>query len=87
MPTINCRECHKEVSDAAQTCPHCGIKDPSPEVAKDTSLFQVMQISLAALAGIGIGVGAYSGSWTVFQLAVFGLLAVTVALAATRSQR
>ena len=32
MTIINCRECKKEVSNQAQTCPHCGIE--RPEIAE-----------------------------------------------------
>ena len=28
---VKCRECGKEVSDQAKTCPHCGIAKPVPE--------------------------------------------------------
>ena len=26
MALIKCKECNKEVSDTAKTCPHCGYK-------------------------------------------------------------
>ena len=29
MALVPCRECGKEVSDAAEACPYCGIKTPS----------------------------------------------------------
>lgn len=29
MALVPCRECGKEVSDAAEKCPHCGISTPS----------------------------------------------------------
>jgi hypothetical protein len=29
MALVKCRECGQEVSDQAETCPHCGIKSPS----------------------------------------------------------
>ncbi|MCS6258831.1 zinc ribbon domain-containing protein [Shewanella baltica] len=28
MALVKCKECGKEVSKSAKTCPHCGIKDP-----------------------------------------------------------
>jgi len=28
MALTKCKECKKEVSDKAKTCPHCGVKDP-----------------------------------------------------------
>mgnify|MGYP001282484131 CR=1 FL=1 len=30
MALIKCRECGREVSSSAKTCPGCGIKDPQP---------------------------------------------------------
>lgn len=30
MSLVKCRECGKEVSDSAKSCPHCGIKNPAP---------------------------------------------------------
>ncbi len=31
MAMATCRECKKDVSTNAKTCPHCGTKDPTPE--------------------------------------------------------
>ena len=31
MALVPCRECGKEVSDQAKTCPYCGIKTPSKQ--------------------------------------------------------
>lgn len=28
MALTKCKECKKEVSTSAKTCPHCGVKDP-----------------------------------------------------------
>lgn len=42
----SCRECKKEVSDEAATCPHCGVAKP---VKKDTSLSAII---LAAIFGL-----------------------------------
>ncbi|MDZ4263894.1 MAG: hypothetical protein U1B30_16395 [Pseudomonadota bacterium] len=28
MALVSCKECKKEVSKSAKTCPHCGVKDP-----------------------------------------------------------
>ena len=30
MALVSCRECGKQVSGEAKTCPHCGISDPEP---------------------------------------------------------
>lgn len=29
MALTKCKECKKEVSSSAKTCPHCGVKDPA----------------------------------------------------------
>lgn len=28
MALVNCKECKKEISKSAKTCPHCGVKNP-----------------------------------------------------------
>lgn len=33
MAMVNCRECKNAVSDQAESCPHCGIKNPAPIAA------------------------------------------------------
>ncbi|MBT5469954.1 MAG: hypothetical protein HOK41_05080 [Nitrospina sp.] len=38
MALVNCRECEKEVSDQAETCPHCGIDSPKFEEEKKYTL-------------------------------------------------
>lgn len=36
MSMVNCRECGKEVSSEAKSCPHCGIKKPAPKKPTST---------------------------------------------------
>ena len=31
MGMVKCRECGKDVSNEAKTCPHCGVATPAPE--------------------------------------------------------
>jgi hypothetical protein len=31
MAMVKCRECDKEVSSKAKTCPNCGVKNPQPQ--------------------------------------------------------
>lgn len=54
MGLVKCRECNKEVSENAQTCPYCGVKNPSS--AKANRSFWIKIILLALLLG-GIGYG------------------------------
>ena len=51
MALINCKECGKEISDKAFTCPHCGIKLKRPVYA-----FLLLSISLTiGIAGFIFG--------------------------------
>ncbi|PKK89745.1 MAG: hypothetical protein CVV64_13155 [Candidatus Wallbacteria bacterium HGW-Wallbacteria-1] len=38
MALTKCRECNNEVSDKAETCPHCGIAKPAPEAKQGSTL-------------------------------------------------
>src|SRR5689334_11699865 len=56
MALRSCRECGKDVSTEARTCPHCGIPRPAPEHAPPTSQERrTGAIALALLAVVGVG--------------------------------
>ena len=44
MALINCKECGKEISDGAITCPHCGAKINTTQGWKLLGLFAIMFI-------------------------------------------
>lgn len=48
MALTKCKECKKEVSTQAKTCPHCGVKDPGVKLSD-------MLIGLVFLVVIGWG--------------------------------
>lgn len=50
MAVTPCRECGKEVSTAAKTCPHCGVNRPGDETAN-----RVDQISSMGKSFMGCG--------------------------------
>lgn len=55
MPQQMCRECHRLVSELANTCPHCGISRPVAADGPFTHLrphFSALLLGLA-LAGVG----------------------------------
>jgi hypothetical protein len=54
MALVKCKECKKEVSDSAKTCPHCGIKNPGVKWNIWHSLF-----GLAGLIFIYLVVGLF----------------------------
>jgi len=49
MALVPCRECGKEVSDQAESCPYCGIKTPSKKRRKRRIIITVI-VMLAAIA-------------------------------------
>ena len=49
MALVKCKECGKEVSKKAETCPHCGIKNPGIT----TSEYFIGFIVLFGIVGIG----------------------------------
>jgi hypothetical protein len=51
MALIECKECHKQVSDSAKTCPHCGAKVPRRSVIK----LLIIGLAILILTGIIIG--------------------------------
>jgi hypothetical protein len=50
MVMVKCRECGKEVSDEAKTCPHCGIANPAPP----SKFGKYIKIGLGALIVFGM---------------------------------
>ena len=54
MALVKCRECGKEVSKEAKTCPHCGIKSPfKPDisVSEGCAILVIMVVLLGVLLG------------------------------------
>jgi hypothetical protein len=50
MAMVKCRECDKEVSNKAKTCPNCGVKNPQPQ-----SKFNLyLKLALGAILVISI---------------------------------
>lgn len=56
MALVPCRECGKEVSDQAESCPNCGIKTPSAKRRKIklaiTALVVVVVLSVLSMLGV-----------------------------------
>ena len=44
MAIVNCKECGKEISDMAQTCPHCGVV-----LKKDTYTKEILTAKKVAI--------------------------------------
>jgi hypothetical protein len=64
MPHQMCRECHRLVSEAANTCPHCGIPQPVPTDDPFPHLRPYASALLLGLALLWIG-----GLWFRYQVA------------------
>lgn len=55
MAIKKCKECNKEVSSSAKTCPHCGVKKPGISARVSLKYFivaLVLSMSVAAIAMI-----------------------------------
>jgi hypothetical protein len=62
MAIVKCRECGKDVSSQAETCPHCGIRAPAPHktnAARDTLIL----FGIGALV-IFVGARSLMGAFT-----------------------
>jgi hypothetical protein len=69
-----CRECHRLVSEAANTCPHCGVPRPAETDGPWAHLRPYGSALLLGLALVGVG-----GLWFRYQLE--HLVAAPVAVA------
>jgi len=50
MALVPCRECGKEVSDEAKTCPYCGIRTPSK--ARRKRKFIITAVIILVIVGL-----------------------------------
>ncbi|HDG1673796.1 TPA: hypothetical protein PFE07_003264 [Kluyvera cryocrescens] len=48
MALTKCKECKKEVSTSAKTCPHCGVANPGVNVMKGCLILIVLAIGFGA---------------------------------------
>ena len=54
MALTKCKECGKEVSTGAKTCPHCGIKNPGVK-GKDAAIGCLVMIVIVGLLTVLLG--------------------------------
>jgi hypothetical protein len=59
MALVPCRECGKEVSDQAESCPNCGIKTPSAKRRKIKLAIRALVVVLIVTIISVLGVKAY----------------------------
>lgn len=75
MALIICPECEKEISDTANSCPHCGYK-----LSNDSNFKKTEVHSLPAKKGVGAGnlfigiILLITGIITMFLLGIFGII-------------
>jgi len=61
MALVKCRECGKDVSSEAPTCPHCGVVKPAPKKAFNPSISGGQGCLLIIVILVVIGIIAGSG--------------------------
>ncbi|ELY4778454.1 hypothetical protein SM077_000237 [Cronobacter sakazakii] len=49
MALTKCKECKKEVSTSAKTCPHCGVKNPGVTAKQTLGGFIVLAVIIGAI--------------------------------------
>lgn len=59
MALVPCRECGKEVSDQAESCPYCGIKTPSAKRRKIKLAIRALILILVLSILFVLGLKAY----------------------------
>jgi len=70
---INCPECHREISDKAESCPHCGFP---LEVELTQAVESGQQPQIKAKSGIADGVKIGAGMFIVLPLLIGAALLV-----------
>ena len=78
MALIHCPECDKEISDKAQTCPHCGYELHSvlPPAPKKSDLSEKKTNTMMGIAFIITGIVVIIGSLflVAFIIGIFGII-------------
>jgi len=70
---INCLECHREISDKAESCPHCGF----PLIVELTQVVESgQQPRVKAMSGVADGVKIGAGMFIVLPLLIGAALLV-----------
>jgi hypothetical protein len=54
MAMTTCRECEREVSTAAKTCPGCGVLRPDAEQARRGMRADIVRVVLIAIAALAL---------------------------------
>ena len=63
MAIVNCKECGKEISDMAQTCPHCGVVIKKDTYTKEISTAKKVAIFFITVLILIIGYFFITGYW------------------------
>jgi cation transport ATPase len=73
MALIRCRECSREISDTAKSCPHCGYvnKATNNKAAMQQTVKEFAAVAVAAVLTVVIGA---ANGWVVVSWIGFGLL-------------
>ena len=66
MALANCKECEKEVSTSAKTCPSCGVPNPTAKVENMLG----MKVKKGSTEGNAIGIIIMVAFWGVVIFAI-----------------
>jgi hypothetical protein len=58
MAMVHCRECGKNISDSATSCPHCGAKQKHSSSTKEKKVNWTLTLIMSIIFG-GIGVDRF----------------------------
>lgn len=79
MALIRCRECHRDVSDTAQSCPHCGYADKQKQSQAAATKTSKELAAVALVSMLAVAMGAVT-QIPVFAYAGFGILGIALAV-------
>jgi hypothetical protein len=54
MALINCKECGKEISDTARSCPYCGFHGRQKKLSLKEDMFQITVVSILGVSLIAL---------------------------------
>ena len=82
MPLIECPDCHKKISEAAPTCPHCGrpMKGVHTTIEKTAKQLKVLLLACGAILALGLLMAFVGFSASSYGLVTTGVVVLILGL-------